>query len=174
MTSQMSMVARIALVLAGMACLATGGCITGFTHPLGPASEGFIEPGLLGAWTCAAPEGEKPGSITFVQFDSRQYYMEFGEGEEPPARLRAVGTRLEDLTFLSIHELGDGPDNGWEFLSYTLADANHLRLRAVDAQPFEDIRDDQASVRQRLAEQLQDPDIIADFLSCTRTGKEKP
>jgi hypothetical protein len=170
MSPRGSIVARVTLVLAG---LATAGCITGFAHPLGPVSEGFIEPGLVGAWTCTAAEGAKPGSITIVQFDSRQYYVEFGEGEEPPTRFRAVATSLEDLSFLSIHEIG-GRDDGWEFLSYILADADHLQLRAVDPQPFEDIVNDPASVRQRLAERLQDPDILADFQSCTRTRKEKP
>ena len=68
---------------------------------------------------------------------------------------------------MSALELGK-KDDEWVCLAYAQSDADHLSLRAVDATPFEDVLDDAPSVKQRLAEQMQDPEVVVDLLSCTR------
>jgi hypothetical protein len=88
------------------ALLVTGGCLTGFEHPLGEPEDGFIEPKLLGAWTCTSVDDPKGSSIRIMDFD-------------------------------------------------------------------EDVVDDPPSVRQRLAERLDDPEVLPSLLSCTRArGKD--
>lgn len=156
-------------MLAMGACLASGGCITGFAHPLGPARRGFIEPDLVGSWMCSSGEDPKPGRITFMDFDRRQYYIESEEdGKSGPERLRAFATRIEDVPFLSVREIGTDADVEWALLTYRLPDTDHLILRAVDVKPFEDVLEDAARVRERLAEHLEDPEVILDLVSCTR------
>ena len=68
---------------------------------------------------------------------------------------------------------GSDRDADWTFLEYALTDADHLRFRVVDTTPFEDVVDDPPSVRQRLAEQMQDPEVLVGLLSCTRSGPQQ-
>ena len=151
------------------ACVGSSGCITGFPHPLGPAREGFIEPDLVGTWTCQSAEGSKPGQVTFTDFDRRQYLVESVEdGKSAPKRLRAFATRIDEVPFLSVRDIGSDPDAEWTFLTYRLPDSGHLILRAVDPDPFEDVLEDAASVRERLAQHLEDPEVFLDLVSCTR------
>jgi hypothetical protein len=46
----------------------------------------------------------------------------------------------------------------------------HIQYTGV---PFEDVVDDAASVRTRLESHLQDPEVVQDFLSCTRAEDGK-
>ena len=156
-------------VLLMAACVITSGCITGFKHPLGPPEEGFIEPRLLGTWACTSTDDPKPSLITFIDFDGKQYYIQSaGDGEGDPSHSRAFATRIEDVPFLNVRDLGPKAENDWTFIAYAVPDADHLRLRLVDPQPFEDVVDDPPSVKQRLANQLQDPELLLDWVSCTR------
>jgi hypothetical protein len=150
------------------ACLAASACIVGFTHPLGPASESFIAPELLGTWACTTAGDPTPALITFLDFDGRQYAMTFvEEGKDEPSQARALGTHLEDASYLSMRELGSDSTE-WTLLEYQLLDESHLRFRIVDAHEFEDVLEDAASVRQRLAERRQDPDVFAGEIACAR------
>jgi len=144
-------------------------CITGFAHPLGAAEDGFIESSLLGTWTCTSIDDPMPGLVRIMDFDGKQYYIQSsGGGNSEDSHARAFATRIEDVTFLSTRDLGSDQKDEWTFLEYALSDTNHLRFRLVDPARFEDVVDDPASVRQRLAEQLQDPEVFVGLLSCTR------
>jgi hypothetical protein len=155
--------ARVLLMVA--TCVIPTACITGFKYPLGSIEEAFIEPNLLGSWTCSSADEPTPSVLKIIDFDGKQYYIESPEGD--PSHFRALGHRIEDVSFLSVRELG-AKDDDWTFLEYALPDADHLSLRAVETAPFEDVIDDPPSVRQRLAEQMQDPEVVAALLSCTR------
>jgi hypothetical protein len=99
-----------------------------------------------------------------------QYYMQSsGGGNTETGHSRALATRIEDATFLSIRDLGSDRDD-WTFLEYALSDNDHLRLRLVDPDRFEDVLEDVPSIRQRVAEQLQDPELFVGSLSCSRQG----
>ena len=54
-------------------------------------------------------------------------------------------------------------------MAYVLPDADHLKLRLVNPNQFEDLVDDAPGVRLRLATLLEDPEVILDGLSCTRS-----
>jgi len=150
-------------------CVILSGCLSGFRHPLGPADEGFIEPDLLGRWECASTEDPSPGHITILDFDGKQYYLQFAELEkDEPSHFRAYATRVEGVPFLNVRAIGPKPDDEWAFLEYALVDADHLSFRYVDPQPFEDVIDDGPSVKVRLGDHLQDPEVLHDYLSCTR------
>lgn len=153
------------LLLVGT-CVISTACITGFEHPLGSVEEAFIEPNLLGSWTCASADEPTPSVLKIMDFDGKQYYIESPEGD--PSHFRALGHRIEDVPFLSVRELGKDKDDEWVFLQYALSGTDHLSLRGVDATSFEDVLDDPPSVKQRLAEQMQDPEIVVSLLSCTR------
>ena len=148
-------------------CVIPTACITGFKHPLGPAEEAFIEPKLLGRWACSSEDEPTPSVLKVMDFDGKQYYLESSDGKGDPSHFRALGHRIEDVAFLSLLELGK-KDDEWVFLAYAQSDSDHLSLRVVDATPFEDVLDDAPSVKQRLAEQMPDPEVVASFLSCTR------
>ena len=66
-----------------------------------------------------------------------------------------------------MHELGTEAKE-WIFFQYRVSDDNRLTMRLVDPSAFEDVIDDAASVRQRLAERLQDPELFANEVTCTR------
>lgn len=158
--------ARVLLLVA--TCVIPTACITGgFKQPLGSVEEAFLEPGILGSWACSSVDEATPSVLNIMDFDGKQYYIESSDGKGDPTRLRALGHRIEDVAFLSALEVGK-KDDEWVFLAYAQSDADHLSLRAVDATPFEDVLDDAPSVKQRLAEQMQDPEVVVDLLSCTR------
>jgi hypothetical protein len=157
--------ARVLLLVA--TCVIPTACLTGFKHPLGSVEEAFIEPNLLGNWACSSVEDSTPSVLNIMDFDGKQYYLESSDGKGDQSHLRALGHRIEDVAFLSLLELGKKHDE-WVFLAYAQSDTDHLSLRVVDATAFEDVLDDPPSVKQRLAEQMQDPEIVVSLLSCTR------
>jgi hypothetical protein len=163
---------RARLLFMGVS-LALSACITGFTHPLGEAEDGFIESNLLGTWACTSVDDPTSSLITLMDFDGRQYYIQFSGGSKAPSHYRAIATRIDDVGFLSARELKLNLEDDWSYLEYALSDASHLELRLVAAERFEDVVDDPPSVRQRLAVQLQDPEVVTDLLSCARQdGKD--
>jgi hypothetical protein len=157
--------ARVLLMVA--TCVIPTACITGFKHPLGSVEDAFVEPNLIGNWACSAADDPTPSVLKIMDFDGKQYYIESPGDQGNASHSRALATRIEDVTFLSVRELGT-KDEDWTFLEYALSDADHLSLRVVDTTPFEDVIDDAPSVKQRLAEQMQDPEIVVSLLSCTR------
>ena len=154
-------------------CLTLTACLSGFKHSLGTADEGFIEPELLGRWECISADDPSPGPMTILDFDGKQYYIRLESEKEEPGHFRAYATRAEETPFLNVRAIGPKPEDEWTFLEYALVDADHLRFRYVDPQPFEDVIDDGPGVRARLESSLQDPEILQDFLSCTRTEASK-
>ena len=157
------------LLLLVATCVIPTACIIGFQHPLGSIEEAFIEPNLLGSWACSSEDEPTPSALKIMDFDGKQYYLESSDGKDDPSHLRALGHRIEDVAFLSVIDLGKkDKDDEWVFLTYAQSDTDHLSLRAVDATRFEDVLDDAPSVKQRLAEQMQDPEVVVDLLSCTR------
>jgi len=158
--------ARVLLLVA--TCVIPTACLTGFKHPLGSVEEAFIEPKLLGNWSCSSDDEPTPTVLNIMDFDGKQYYIESSDKGDP-SHFRGLGHRIEDVAFLSLLELGKkDEDEGWAFLAYAQSDADHLSLRAVDTTAFEDVIDDAPSVKQRLAEQMQDPEIVVSLVSCTR------
>jgi hypothetical protein len=160
------------LVMA-VSCLVSSGCLSGFQHPLGPVGEAFIEPDLLGRWECVAPDDPSSGTITIIDFDGKQYYIqsEFEKGEVSHSRAHA--TRVEEVPFLNVRAIGPKPEDEWTILQYALVDADHLSFRYVDPQPFEHVIDDALGVSGSLASHLEDPEVIKDLLSCTRSEDSK-
>jgi hypothetical protein len=148
-------------------CLIPAACITDFKHPLGPVEEAFIEPNLLGSWACSSVDDPTPSVVKILDFDGKQYYIELSDGKGDPGHLRALGHRVEDAAFLSVNDLGK-KDGDWTFLGYRLSDSDHLEFGLVDPAPFEEVQDDAPSVKQRLAEQMQDPEVVTSVLSCVR------
>ncbi len=150
------------------ACVATSGCITGFKHPLGPASRGYIDDRLLGVWSCVAADDPGQLELSLVKFDSRQYYVRIADSKSEPSDGRAFATRLEETDFLNLHQIGPKADGEWTFLQYSVSEGGQLTMKYVDPQPFEDILDDPQAVRDRLASRLDDPEVVGDGLACAR------
>jgi len=162
-------------VLTVASCVALSGCLSGFAHPLGPAEDGFIESELLGRWECVSAEDQEPGALTFFDFDGRQYYMlSTEEGTEEPGHLRAHATRIDGVPFLNVQAIGPKPkdEDEWNFIEYTFPDADHLTLRIVNPQLFEEIAADAHLVREHLASHRNEPDALVDLLSCERGGRK--
>ena len=82
----------------------------------------------------------------------------------------ASSAPVSSKTFLSLRPVAPKAEDEWTLLQYALSGANHLSLGLVDPEPFEDVLDDAVAVRERLAERLDDPEVIREQLSCTRQG----
>src|SRR4029450_5714307 len=123
-------------------CLVAAGCITGFRDPLASVAQAHIDERLLGPWACVSTSDQSPGDLTFLKFDSSQYYLRMADKESQPQDLRAIATRLEDSSFLSTRVIGPKPDDEWSILEYRFSDTTHLTLKYVDPQAFEDILDE--------------------------------
>jgi hypothetical protein len=110
-----------------------------------------------------------PSVITILDFDGKQYYIRGADNEQgEPSHSRAFATRVEGVSFLSVRDIAEEHDDDWMFMAYVLPDADHLKLRLVNPNQFEDLVDDAPGVRLRLATLLEDPEVILDGLSCTR------
>lgn len=77
------------------------------------------------------------------------------------------------MPFLNVRAFGPKPEDEWTFLQYALVDADYLSFRYVDPQPFEHVIDDALAVSGSLASHLEDPEVIKDFLACTRADGGK-
>ena len=155
-------------VLALAACLFCTGCLSGFRHPLGSTRESYIDKLLLGTWVCRSSDDPQPIDLTFVDFDGRQYLLQLDDHKSEHYSNRVLATRVEGSTFLSLRAVAPKAEDEWSILEYSFADASHLALKLVDPQQFEDVIDDAKAVRDRLAERLDDPEVIEGLLSCTR------
>jgi hypothetical protein len=155
----------IAALAVGVVCT---GCLSGFKNPLGSAEESFIDQPLLGTWVCRSDDDPQPTDLTFVDFDGRQYLLQSDDHKAERYSHRVVGSRIEGATFLSLRPVAPKAEDEWTVLRYSFSDANHLSLRLVDPEPFEDVLDDAVAVRLRLADRLDDPDVIGDLFACAR------
>lgn len=164
---------RWTAVLAIVSGVVSSACLTGFRHPLGPADDGFVEEQLRGTWSCASADDPAPVRLTIVDFDGKQYYLESTEkGKSHPDRYRGHSTRVEGVPFLSVREIGGDHDGEWSVMEYDVAEGDHLTLRMVDPEPFEDVIDDAAAVRERLSTRLQDPEIMSGVMTCNRSDED--
>jgi hypothetical protein len=151
-----------------VACVASAGCLVGFKHPLGSVRQSFIDRPLLGSWVCRSRDDPKPIDLTFTDFDGRQYLLESDDHKTERYSDRVLATHIENSTFLGLRAIAPKAEDEWTVLEYAFGDANGLSLKIVDPEPFEDVLDEPAAVRDRLAERLDDPEVIQDLLSCTR------
>ena len=148
--------------------LLMSGCI-GFKHPLGPVSSGFIEPRLLGTWDCTSADDKKPGKMTILDFDGRQYYFGSVDESGQQGHARAYATRVGGEPFLNFVEVGGGgKEPGWMLAHYTFSGDNNLALRLVDPKPFEKIVDSASRVRKLLERRRGDSSLYIDWCSCVR------
>ena len=155
-------------VLALAACVFSTGCLSGFRHPVGSIRESYIDKLLLGTWVCRSSDDPQPIGLTFLDFDGRQYLLQSDDHKADRYSHRVLATHVESSTFLSLRPVAPKAEDEWTILEYSLGDASHLALKLVDPQQFEDVLDDATAVRERLAERLDDPEVIQDLLSCTR------
>jgi hypothetical protein len=154
-------------VLALASCVFSTGCLSGFGHPLGSIRESYIDKPLLGTWVCRSSDDPQRIELTFVDFDGRQYLLQSDDHKDRYSD-RVLATHVESSTFLSLRQIAPKAEDEWTILQYSFGDAGHLALKLVDPQQFEDVIDDATAVRERLAERLDDPEVIKDLLSCTR------
>src|SRR5437763_12742748 len=98
---------RATRLLLAMASIVSSACITGFAHPLGSPEDGFIEPRLLGTWTCTSIDDPTPSLSTIMDFEGKQYYVQpSGCGNTETDQYSTLATRIEDATSLSVRDVG--------------------------------------------------------------------
>ncbi len=159
----MSINARVhGLIL--LATLPALGCFTEFPHPLGPVREAFIEPRLLGRWTCLGDHDSKPGQLTVLDFDGRQYLVSLAGGGEKPSQSRAYTTRINDTTFWNVQSLE--PKSNWSFVQYSFPEEGHLRLQMIQSDIFDEVRSDASEVRRLVEENLENTEFFEPLLDC--------
>jgi hypothetical protein len=163
---------RMAALLA-VACCFSAGCIIGFKYPLGPVKKAMIDPRLLGAWKCRDTD-QKPGQLTFMDYDGRQYLLYFtAEGEEP-THMRAYSTQLKGRVFLNFQALEPKPhESTWQFLEYSFPEQGRLSVRSVKTEPFEKVRESAKDVRRLLERNLDNADFFDPLWSCAKAEPKK-
>jgi hypothetical protein len=166
------MMRRLLRPLLVTSCLAFPSCLVGFRHPLGPVGSAFIDQRLVGTWQCTGRDDPKPGVMTIIDFDEKQYFMLFAEEAKEPTQARAYATRVRGVPFLNLQEIGaSNKDHGWFILDYVFPDEEHVNMRALDPEPFKDVIESQRGVRKLLERRLKSPDLFVNYLSCVRTPK---
>jgi len=149
------------------------GCPYDSPTPLGPASEGRIDPLLLGTWRCTGGEGGEPSLVSFRQFDETQYYVVVGsdiEGDES-ATFRVYSSLVRDASFLNVQELKDDTSHSerrFVFLSYSFPDADALAVEELDLDRVQAAQDSGLEALQVLEAALDDPDALVPSLDCVR------
>jgi len=155
-----------------LCCLGLPGCVKGFPHPLAPVDRAFVDPQLLGSWDCTGTQDPKPGVMTVVDFDGKQYCLLLMEQGKPPTLARGHSSRIGTVPFLSFKSIdAKDDDEGWWFLEYTFPDEQHLRLRLVDPEPFRKVETSPRKVRALLERRLRAPDTFIDLSSCVRRSE---
>jgi hypothetical protein len=151
-----------------MLAAVSAGCITAFKHPLAPLAEAVADAQLPGVWSCASSHDPDPVVLTIRDFDGTQVALEVVEGgAAKTGHFRAFATRLEDLAILNVHEVGPDKEE-WTLLAYEFGDGDRMTLQTVDPEPFEDVMDDAAAVRQLLLDRRADPEVMRDLMTCRR------
>ena len=158
--------------MVAVAVLSTTGCLSGFKHPLGPPSEGFIDKALLGSWQCRGTDDSATVDflldLTFVDFDGWQYLLQSDDHTSVPESVQVIATRVGGATFLSLRGVAPKSEDEWAVVRYSFVDSSHLSLGWVDPDDFEDVIDDRQAVRDRLATRLDDPKLVDELGPCQR------
>jgi hypothetical protein len=162
----MSINARVQGVVL-LATLPALGCLTEFPHPLGPIREAFIDPRLLGRWTCPGGDASEPGQLTVMDFDGRQYLVSLVGGGEKPSQNRAYTTRINDTTFWNVQSLEPKRESNWSFVQYSFPEEGHLRLQMIQSDAFDDVATDASEVRRLVEENLENTEFFDPLLDCT-------
>ena len=165
------MSARWAALLVFVCCF-SGGCIIGFKYPLGPVKKAVIDPRLLAVWECH-DENQKPGRLTFMDYDGQQYVLYFtAEGDEP-SHFRSYSTQLKGRMFLNLQEVKPEPiESEWLFFEYTFSGDGRLSLRGVNPSPFERVRENAKEVRRLLERNLDNPEFFGSALTCAKVDQK--
>jgi hypothetical protein len=150
-----------------LATLPVLACFTEFPNPLGPVREAFIDPRLLGRWTCLGTESSVPGEMTVMDFDGRQYLVSLEGGGEKPSQNRAYTTRINDATFWNVQSLGPRRESDWSFVQYSFPEEGHLQLQMIHSDVFDDVRSDASEVRRLIEENLENAEFFEPLLDCT-------
>ena len=163
--------ARWAALLAVVCCFSSG-CIIGFKYPLGPVRKAAIDTRLLAVWECHG-EDQKPGRLTFMDYDGQQYVLYFtAEGEEP-GHFRAYSTQIKGRGFLNVQGVEPKPlDPTWLFFEYAFSETGQLSLRGVNADPFEKVRENAREVRRLLERNLENAEFFESTLTCTKADQK--
>jgi hypothetical protein len=155
-----------------LVCCFSGGCIIGFKYPLGPVKRAAIDTRLLGVWECHDTD-QKPGRLTFMDYDGRQYLLYFtAEGDEP-SHFRVYSTPIKGRVFLNLQEVKPEPlESEWLFFEYTLSPGGQLSLRGVNPSPFEKVQDSEKEVRRLLERNLDNTEFVGSTFTCTKADQK--
>jgi hypothetical protein len=151
-----------------LVCCFSGGCIIGFKYPLGPVGKAVVDPRLLGTWECRGTD-EKPGRLTIMDYDGKQYLLYLATDGEEPSHMRAYSTPLKGHLFLNLQEVKPQPvEAEWLFFESTVSVNGRLSLRAVNPSPFEKVQENEKDIRRLLERNLDNPDFFASPMSCAK------
>jgi hypothetical protein len=159
-------------VLLALVCCFSGGCIVGFQYPLGPVEKASIDPRLLAVWECRDAD-QKPGRLTFMDYDGRQYLLYLtAEGDEP-SHFRAYTTQIKGRFFLNLQGIGPKPlEPEWLFFEYNLSADGRLSLRGVTPSPFEKVRENAKEVRRLLERNLDNAEFFDSTFTCAKVDQK--
>lgn len=145
------------------------GCPYDSKVPLGPSSEGRIDPALLGAWSCKG-EGSDRMTLGVVAFDDTQYVLDLHD-KDGGGPFRAWSTQVAGATVLNVQEL-DKPlaQRGFTFVRYTI-DKETLLLRVAEDKLLKDLPENAAALREALVNDR--PGLFDEFCRCERAVNDK-
>lgn len=163
---------RMRLAAHLMLLVATAGCYES-AFPLGPPSEGRIDPGLVGRWRCINGEDgqDDPSMVSLVPFDETQYYVGLEQEGETPEHYRAHSSNLKGVSLFNVQELETTASTAkrkWWFLRLNLLKENILQVQVVNDKALEGIEPSAKAVRAAVEKKLDEPNFYVDFLVCAK------
>lgn len=162
-----------AVFAAGVALLlGLAGCYETTLH-LGKAEDAKVDTKLVGDWKFILKEDsgkEVPTKLIVRNFDGKQYYAEWTEGEGKPKRMRGQGFTFGSAMFVELTDLTDDGSLADKHLILRIEQKDDsLTLRQLSEKFFEGVTTD-AALQEKIKSNLDNAEMYAEKTTGTRTG----
>ena len=168
MFKRVALVLSIALILAG--CYET-------TVPLGSPEQAKVDRNLAGDWSFPAAGDQKAVSLVLRNLDDKQYYVEWQEAGEKPARCVGIVVPIKDAMFAQVRNLPDDGSIADKHLIVRVSfKDNKLGIRQLNDKFFDGKAvDTTEKLRAVLEANLENADMYdGDYRMGTKQAAEKP
>ena len=139
---------------------------------LGSAKDASVDPAYCGEWTFSwEDDGKQQTALaTIVNFDGKQYYVQWKQGDEKPIHFAGFLVPVKDATFAQARPLGSDLSDRHVIVRVELK-GTKLMLRHLNGDFFEGISTDEA-FRTKVEENLNnDAMYTGPWLAGSLTGQ---
>ena len=141
--------------------------------PLDPTPQAPIDTSLLASWRClpADPDTDSTAATLTINMAREGVYTSvFQADDEQPETYETHTSLVKGQPLLNIRDGGEPAT--WVFGRYLLLLPNVLQIQIVDADGLEGMYETPADLRQALEQQLDNPKLFSDLMTCVRIKNE--